>query len=89
MADEKKVTVVVNGEPHEVHANDNQEIAVIIKHALREAEQTGRPAEDWELRAGEGDQAQVLEPDKKLRDYGIALPITLFLNLRTGGGGNG
>ena len=89
MADEKVVQVVVNGEPHDVHANENQEIAVIIRQALKEAEQTGRPVEDWELRAGEGDQAQLLDPNKKLRDYGITLPITLFLNLRTGGGGNG
>lgn len=81
------VTVVVNGEEYEVRANANQQIAVIVRHALREAQQT-RPLEDWQLRAGGGNDAQVLDPDKKLRDYGIALPVTLFLNLHTGGGGN-
>jgi hypothetical protein len=81
------LTVVVNGEPHEIRANTNQEIGVIVKQALREAKQTARPPEDWELRAGAEEGATVLDPNKKLRDYGIALPATLFLNLRTGGGG--
>lgn len=80
-------TVVVNGEEYAVRANENEQISVIIRHALREAQQT-RPLEDWQLRAGAGNDAQVLDPDKKLRDYGITLPVTLFLNLYTGGGGN-
>ena len=83
---EKLVTVVVNGEEHEVRGNENQQISVIIDHALRQANQS-RPAEDWQLRAGSGNDAQVLDPDKKLRDYGVVLPVTLFLNLHTGGGG--
>lgn len=81
------VTVVVNGEEYEVRGNENQQISVIIRHALRQAEQA-RPLEDWQLRAGAGNDSQVLDPDKKLTDYGITLPVTLFLNLHTGGGGN-
>jgi hypothetical protein len=84
--EDSNLTVVVNGEPVTVHANENQQISVIIKHALRKAEQSRAP-EGWELRAGEGDEATVLEASKKLRDYGIALPATLFLNLIAGGGG--
>lgn len=86
-ADTQELTVVVNGAPHSIRANENQEISVIIEQALKDAEQTGRNADDWELRAGEGESSQILEPSKKLRDYGIALPATLFLSLRTGGGG--
>ena len=81
------LTVVVNGEPEEVRANTNEEIAVIVKQALRQAKQTARPPEDWELRAGAEEGATVLDPNKKLRDYGIVPPATLFLSLRTGGGG--
>ena len=84
---EKSLTVVVNGEPFTIHANDDQQIAVIIKEALRVADQA-RPTTDWELRAGEGASATILDPKKKLRDYGITLPVTLFLNLTTGGGGD-
>lgn len=87
--EEKELTVVVSGEAVMIRANTNQQIAVIIKQALREAEQTARPAGDWQLRAGEGEGAQLLDPKNKLRDYAIGLPATLFLSLRTGGGGNG
>lgn len=85
--DDPLVTVVVNGEEYEVRGNENQQISVIVRHALKEAQQTRQP-EDWQLRAGAGNDAQVLDPERKLRDYGITLPVTLFLNLHTGGGGN-
>lgn len=81
------LTVVVSGKPVEVKANENQEISVIIKQALREANQTGRPGEDWELRAGEDAGAQVLDPKKKLREYGLTLSSVLWLGLGSGGGG--
>jgi hypothetical protein len=81
------LTVVVSGKPIEVKANENQEISVIIGQALREAGQTGRPDGDWELRAGEDQGAQVLEPTKKLRDYGLNLSSTVWLGLGSGGGG--
>ena len=81
------LTVVVSGKPIEVKANENQEISAIINHALREAGQAGRPDTDWELRAGEDDGAQSLDPKKKLRDYGLSLSSVLWLGLGSGGGG--
>lgn len=81
------LTVVVGGNPVEVHANENEQISVIIDHALREAKQVGRPASDWELRPGDDAGAQVLDPHRKLRDYGITLSNTLWLSLGSGGGG--
>src|SRR4051812_39211540 len=59
------LTVVVGGSPVELHANENQELSVIIKQALREANQTGRPDGDWELRAGADANATLLDPSKK------------------------
>ena len=82
------LTVVVSGTPVEVHANENQELSVIIKHALDMAKQTGRPAEDWQLRAGADENSETLSPGKKLRDYGLNLSSTLFLSLGSGGGGS-
>ena len=82
------LTVVVGGTPYEVKANENEEIRAIIKDALKEANQTARPAEDWELRGGADQNSPLLEPGKKLRDYGLTLASTLFLNLSSGGGGN-
>lgn len=81
------LTVVVSGTPVEVNANENQELSVIIKHALDKAKQTGRPAEDWQLRAGADESSETLSPGKKLRDYGLTLASTLFLSLGSGGGG--
>lgn len=82
------LTVVVGGSPVEVKANENQEIGVIIKHALDKAKQSGRAAEDWELRSSDDPNAQPLDPKRKLRDYGITMSGVLFLSLGSGGGGS-
>lgn len=82
------LTVVVSGTPVEVKANENQQLAVIIRQALSEAKQSARPAEDWELRAGADENSPTLSPDRKLRDYGLTLASTLFLSLGSGGGGS-
>lgn len=81
------LTVVVSGKPVEVKANENQELSVIIKHALAEAKQTGRPEEDWELRASGEEGAEKLDPKRKLRDYGLNLSSVVWLGLGSGGGG--
>jgi hypothetical protein len=81
------LTVVVSGQPVEVKANENEQIAVIIKKALKEANQTVRPSEDWELRASADENADALAPTSKLRDYGLTLSSVLFLSLGSGGGG--
>lgn len=82
------LTVVVSGKPVEVKANENQELSVIVKHALDEAKQTARPAEDWQLRPSADEGAQPLDTKKKLRDYGLTLASTIWLSLGSGGGGD-
>ena len=81
------LTVVVSGTPVEVKANENEQLSVIVKEALREAKQTTRPAEDWELRASADEGSPPLSSAGKLRDYGLSLASTLFLSLGSGGGG--
>lgn len=85
--DKDTLTVVVSGTPVEVKANENQELSVIIKEALKEARQTARPAEEWELRASADEGSPALQATGKLRDYGLTLASTLFLSLGSGGGG--
>lgn len=82
------LTVVVSGTPVEVKANENEELSVIVKEALREAKQTARPADDWELRASADEGSPRLSATSKLRDYGLTLGSTLFLSLGSGGGGS-
>jgi hypothetical protein len=81
------LTVVVGGNPVEVKVNENQQLSVIIEHALKAANQVGRADAEWELRAGDDAGAQVLDPRQKLRDYGLTPASTLWLSLSSGGGG--
>jgi len=81
------LTVVVSGTPVEVKANENEELLVIIKEALKEAKQTARPPEDWTLRGSADENSTALSPKSKLRDYGLTLASTLWLSLGSGGGG--
>ncbi len=83
------LTVVVSGTPVEVKANENEQLSVIVKEALREAKQTARPPEDWEIRANADENSPPLSSTSKLRDYGLALSSTIFLSLGSGGGGGG
>jgi len=78
------LTVVVNGSPTEVTANVNAPIHTIIPEALRETENTGQPPENWELRDEPGD---LLDPQRKIEDFGFAPGTKLFLSLKAGVGG--
>ena len=88
MADPKKIsiTVVVNGKPTDVDAFDNEPLGSIIPDALQQTGNTGQPPENWELRDSDG---TLLDPDKRIEDYGFSDKVRLFLNLKAGVGGNG
>ena len=51
MSSPKKIsiTVVVNGQPTVVDAAQDAALGTIIPDALRQTENTGQPAENWEL----------------------------------------
>ena len=88
MSNSKKVsiTVVVNGQPTVVDAFEDDPLRRIIPDALRQTENLGQPAENWELRDGDGN---LLDLAKKIGDFGFPPKVRLFLNLKAGVGGHG
>ena len=88
MSNQKKIsiTVVVNGQPTVVETTEDAPLGKIIPYALRQTENSGQPAENWELRDGDGN---LLDLTKKIGDYGFPPKVRLFLNLKAGVGGHG
>ena len=86
MTTQKKIsiTVIVNGQPTVVDAVENDPLGAIIPDALRQTAQLGQPPENWEIRDADGN---LLDPDKKIGDYGFPPKVRLFLNLKAGVGG--
>lgn len=78
------LTVVVNGTPVEVEANENAPLHTIIPKALHESGNAGQPPENWELRDAAG---TLLDTNKKIGDFDFAEDAKLFLNLKAGIGG--
>ena len=78
------VTVVVNGTPTEVEANDHSPLKVLIPKALHATGNSGQPADQWELKDSAGN---LLDLEKKIGDYHFADDTKLFLSLKAGVGG--
>jgi hypothetical protein len=79
------LTIVVNGRPVEVEANEHAPLHSVIGKALDESGNAGQPKEQWELR----DQAgALLDVNRKIGEFAFAAGVTLFLNLKAGVGGN-
>ena len=79
------ITVVVNGQPTVVDAVEDAALGTIIPDALRQTENSGQPAGNWELRDADG---HLLDLQKKIGDYGFPSKTRLFLNLKAGVGGD-
>lgn len=84
MADTIDVTVVVNGQPTQVIANQEAPLLVVVEKALEQTGNTGQPPENWELRNASGLE---LDLHKKVEDYHFESGTQLFLNLKAGVGG--
>jgi len=78
------LTVVVNGTPTEVEANENAPLQTIISKALHASGNAGQPPENWELRDANGNE---LDLTKKIEDYAFPATVILFLNPKAGIGG--
>jgi hypothetical protein len=78
------ITVVVNGTPTEVEANEHAPLKTIIPKALQQTGNTGQPPENWELKDAQGN---LLDLEKKIGDYNFPETVTLFLSLKAGVGG--
>lgn len=78
------VTVVVNGQPVTVKANDNAPLQTVINKALEEGGTAGQNLDRWQLTNESG---AILEPDAKVGVAGIVAGATLFLSLKAGAAG--
>lgn len=77
------LTIVVNTTPTKVTVNENVPLKNAAQKALDQTKNTGRSLSDYELKLGD----QVLDMDKKVKDYGLKDGAELFLSLKAGTGG--
>lgn len=80
-----ELVVIVNGQPTYVSANPQAPLLVVVEHALRQTDNVGQPASEWEVR----DEAGVLldQAQKVGEISGVRSGTRLFLNLKAGVGG--
>lgn len=80
------LTFVVNGEEVHLEVPVNQPLHAAVQQVLAKSKNTGRPAEEWELRFESGE----IIPDlsKPVSEYGFEPGVHLYLTLRVGAGGN-
>ncbi len=79
-----QITVVVNGQPVVVEANEHAPLKIIIPSALEQTGNTGQPPDNWELRDAQG---TLLDTSRKISSFGFSPDVQLFLNLKAGVGG--
>jgi Predicted metal binding domain/Protein of Unknown function (DUF2604) len=84
MADKIDITVVVNGQPTVVTANEEAPLHTIIPKALEQTGNAGQPPSNWELRDVAGN---LLDVSQKIKSFHFPEGIRLFLNLKAGVGG--
>jgi hypothetical protein len=85
-SNELDLTIVVNGQPTVVRANENAPLQTVIPRALEQTGNAGQPPDNWELRDAAG---AVLPLDKKIGEFRFPSDVRLFLNLKAGVGGAG
>jgi hypothetical protein len=76
-----KITMVVNGAPTEIHADEDELLSDVRLKALKKSGNEGQPPENWEIKNEAG---EMLDPDKTVRHYHFGKEVTLFLSLKAG-----
>ena len=84
MAEKIELTVVVNGQPTQVVANEEAPLLTVVEKALEQTGNTGQPPDNWELRNASGVE---LDLHKKVEDCHFEPHTQIFLNLKAGIGG--
>jgi hypothetical protein len=79
-----ELTVIVNGAPTVVEANENAPLRQALEKALAQTKNTGQPIDQWELRDATGVE---LPLDQKIGAFNFVAGTQLFLNLKAGVGG--
>ncbi len=77
---------VVNGEEVSLEIPPEQPLHAAVQQALAKSKNTGRPAEEWELRYETGQI--IADISKPVSEYGFKPGTHLFLTLRVGAGGD-
>lgn len=81
-----KLTIIVNGEDVDIRAGKSEDLSTVVDKALTKSHNTGRPAEDWDVRSSVG---TYLDTARTIEDYRFKEGERLFLSLRVGAGGSG
>ena len=84
MAKDIAITVVVNGQPTVVTANEEAPLHTVIPKALEQTGNAGQPPDNWELRDVAGN---LLDVTRKIETFHFPEGVRLFLNLKAGVGG--
>ncbi|MCK1641418.1 DUF2604 domain-containing protein [Bradyrhizobium sp. 157] len=80
-ADFVEITMVVNGQPVVIKAVAQQPLHVARQKALEKTKNLAQPPENWEIKNEAG---ELLDPDKKVGEFGFGKEVTLFLSLKAG-----
>lgn len=78
------LTIVVASTPTEVTRNENAPLGSVVEKALAQTNNIGQPPENWELKDKDGN---VLDLNRKIKDFNFPDGIVLFLSLKAGIGG--
>ncbi len=84
---EQKVDLIfiINGQDFSIETNVNAPLTSPVQRALAESGNTGRPANEWELRDSNG---ALIEQHGTPKELNLKTGTRLFLSLRVGAGGN-
>ena len=76
--------VIVNGTPEDIKIKADQSLRLLLQKALEKTENTGQPAENWELRSEAGAE---LDLDITVEAAGLKDGDVVSANLKTGAAG--
>lgn len=79
-----EIAIIVNGAPTMLHAKHGTHLHELVAEALKQSNNLGQGAENWELRDAAGVE---LDQSKTVGHYHLESGVKLFLNLRAGVGG--
>lgn len=80
LREEKRVEVVIDGTPYEVHYGEGTTVKTLIIEALKKSGNQGRPVGDWQIKYN----GTVLDENAKVSSYHLPCDAVLFLSLRAG-----
>lgn len=77
---------IINGQSFPVEANSHAPLLEAVQRALLESRNTGRPADEWEVRDIQG---VLLPKNRTPKELNLHNATRLFLSLQVGAGGTG